>query len=181
MPHIDTEKVAQMRKAIRKALPDYQISVRKYHHSTVDVKIMSGPIVKPEKGVNVFWYKENFKDRPDVIKVVDAIVAEIFKVQEPRELVYDGDYGSVPTFYYDVSFGAWDKPYVCTDPNAEAELAERLEIRREFNFIKQEQGYREWQESQQRQQCGIVTLTPDDLRIPCVLPVNHAGFCDAGR
>lgn len=31
-----------------------------------------------------------------------------------RELVYDSDYGSVPTFYTWLHVGAWDKPYINT-------------------------------------------------------------------
>jgi hypothetical protein len=31
------------------------------------------------------------------------------------------------------------------------------------------------------QRCGRETLGADDLIKPCVLTVNHAGFCDTGR
>lgn len=144
MPYIDTEKVAQMRKAIRKALPDYTISVTKHHHSTVDVKIMSGPIVGVDN-VNVYWYKDHLGpdklDRPDAIAVIDTIIAEIFKTEKPKTLVEDGDYGTVPTFYYDVDFGKWDKPYVCTDPDAADVLMVKQEFRRIQRFHEQEARY----------------------------------------
>jgi hypothetical protein len=29
--------------------------------------------------------------------------------------------------------------------------------------------------------CGKKTLAPDDLVRPCILPINHDSFCDAGR
>lgn len=131
MPLISTENLAAIRKGIKRALPEYTLSITRNHHSTVDVHIMSGPI-PVVKNVNVYWYKDNLKDRPDAVKVIETIIAEIFRVEKPRTLVEDGDYGNVPTFYYDVSFGKWDKPYVCTDPDAET----RLEIRREFDQIK---------------------------------------------
>lgn len=175
MPYIDTEDVAKIRKGIRAALPDYKISVRKHHHSGVDVTVLSGPISNVEH-VNVFWYKDNLRadkeNRPDAIELIDRILAEIFKVKQVRVEVEDGDYGTVPNFYYDVSFGAWDKPYVCTDPDAE----DRLEIKRAFTKIVEERKYQA-----SRQTCGMNTLAPDDLVIPCVLPVGHVGFCDTGR
>ena len=147
MPYIETSKVAEMRKAIRRALPEYEISVTKHHHSTVQVKIMRGPIVGADN-VNVYWYKDHFGpeklDRPDVIKVVDTIIAEIFKVEKPRTLVEDGDYGNVPTFYYDVDFGKWDEPYVCTDPDAQDKLEVQQAFRQIDRFKEQERRMQEW-------------------------------------
>ena len=87
MPYISSEEVAAIRKAIRAALPEYSISVTKQHHSTVQVSIMSGPIA-PVEHVNVYWYKENLEDRPDAVAVIDAILAEIRKVKQPRALSY---------------------------------------------------------------------------------------------
>jgi hypothetical protein len=134
MPYIDTKDVAAMRKAIKAALPDYKISVTKDHHSTVDVAILSGPIVGVDN-VNVYWYKDNLGpeklDRPDAIAVVDTILAEIRRVRAPKIVSEDGDYGSIPNFYYDVSFGKWDQPYLCTDPDAQ----DRLEIQQEFRKL----------------------------------------------
>jgi hypothetical protein len=71
---------------------------------------MSGPI--PPVDVNVYWYREHLQNNPDALALVETIMSEIDKVQTSRELVNDGDYGSVPTFYINVSFGKWDKPYV---------------------------------------------------------------------
>lgn len=140
MPYIESSQVAQMRKAIRAALPEYKISVTKRHHSSVDVCLLSGPIV--EAAINVFWYKDHLgpdkEDRPDAIAVIDAVIAEIFKVQTPKTLVEDSDYGNVPTFYYDVTFGKWDKPYVCTDPDAADKLMIQQEFRRITRFHEQE-------------------------------------------
>jgi hypothetical protein len=134
MPYIDTKDVAAMRKAIKAALPDYKISITKHHHSSVNVAIISGPIVGVDS-VNVFWYRDHLGpeklDRPDAIAVIDEIMAQIKRVRMPEIVSEDGDYGSIPNFYYDVSFGKWDQPYVCTDPDAQ----DRLEIQREFRKI----------------------------------------------
>lgn len=151
MPYIDTNKVAQMRKAIRQALPDYKISVTKHHHSGVDVKILSGPIVSAS--VNVYWYKDHLgpdkEDRPEAIAVIDAILAEIHKVEAPRIVSEDGDYGSIPNFYYDVTFGAWDKPYICTDPDAADTLMVKQEFRRIQRFHEQEARYQAYKQERE--------------------------------
>ena len=135
MPFISSEDVAAIRKGIKRALPDYTFSIRKHHHSTVDIAILSGPIVGVDH-VNVHWYKEHLRadkdNRPDAMAAIDAILAEIFKVKQCHIVSEDGDYGSIPNFYYDVSFGRWDKPYVCTDPEA----ADRLEIKQAFDQIR---------------------------------------------
>ena len=183
MPYIDTNKVARMRKAIKAALPDYKFSVTRQHHSTVKVSIMEGPIAAVDN-VNVFWFKDHLKNRPDAVKVIQTVLDCIFSVQKPETLTEDADYGTVPTFYYDVEFGKWDKPYICTDPNAEADLAIQLEIRKEFDLIQQEIRHREWktaQESRLTLLCGQSTLDADDIMAPCVLSAGHAGYCATGR
>lgn len=143
MPYIDSKDVALMRKAIRAALPDYKVSVTRRHSSSVEVALLSGPIVGVDH-VNISWYKDHLgpekADRPDAIAVIDIVIAEIFKVRQPKTLVEDGDYGTVPTFYYDVRFGKWDQAYVCTDPEA----ADRLEIQQEFRKIDH------WREQERR-------------------------------
>lgn len=118
MPYIETAKVAEMRKAIKAALPDYKVSVRKRHHSSVDVTVLSGPLEiecdqlgKNRMNINLFWYKETLAHRPDIIAVVDKIVAAMDSIEQNRTMFEDGDYGNVPNYYRDVSFGQWDKHY----------------------------------------------------------------------
>lgn len=61
--------------------------------------------------------------------------------------------------------------HTMTDEQAEM----REVVKKEFNYIKQ-------QEAQEAQRiCGVVVLAPDDLRIPCILPAGHIGYCDTGR
>ncbi len=114
MPFISSTEVAAMRKAIRAALPEFKVSVTRRHHTEVDVRLMSGPIA-PVPHVNVFWYKEKLASRPDVVKVVDTILAEIKKVKTPRIVSEDSDYGSIPNYYYNIDFGTWDKIYQQTE------------------------------------------------------------------
>lgn len=109
------------------------------------------PIVSAS--VNVYWYKDHLgpdkEDRPEAIAVIDAIIAEIHKVEAPRIVSEDGDYGSIPNFYYDVTFGAWDKPYICTDPDAADTLMVKQEFRRIQRFHEQEARYQAYKQERE--------------------------------
>ena len=48
-------------------------------------------------------------------------------------------------------------------------------IRREFDYIQSREQKRE------TEPCGIITLGPGDLRLPCMLRKGQGGFCDTGR
>lgn len=114
MPYITKDQVAAKRKAIKAAFPNYKISIRNLNHSKVKATILAGPIALTQnengyESVNHFYIKENYKDRPEVSKVLQGIV-DILKADQ-TELTYDGDYGSIPTFYVGLSIGDWDKAY----------------------------------------------------------------------
>jgi hypothetical protein len=114
MPYITKEEVAAKRKAIKSAFPNYKISVRNIDHSKIQATILAGPIALTEKengyeNVNHFYIKDNYKDRPETAQVLQGIV-DILK-EDQSELTYDGDYGSIPTFYVGISIGDWDKAY----------------------------------------------------------------------
>jgi len=115
MPYISKEEIARKRKAIRAALPGFKVSVRSMDYSGIQVTLQEGPITMPvgDRGyeqVNHFYYRKHYADRPDVVEVLDRIMAIAASDQE--EAFYDGDYGSVPNFYVRLSIGAWDRPYV---------------------------------------------------------------------
>jgi len=120
MPYIPTETVKRKRKLLRQLFPDWKLSVRTVNHSKISVSIMGGPLeiewsnktYPGHESVNHFYIKENFKDQPELCKVLSKIKDIISS--EQRELVYDGDYGSVPTYYVGMEIGQWDKPYVVT-------------------------------------------------------------------
>jgi len=117
MPYISKEEVAQKRKAIKAAFPNYKISVVGRHYSSIEVAVMTGPIqlLAPEyiergnESVNPFYITENFKT--DVVKreLLEGIYAIIndgnYTASE------DGDYGSIPSFYTRIEIGKWDKSY----------------------------------------------------------------------
>lgn len=120
MPYITTDTVKEKRVQLRKLFPNLKLSVSKRHHSVIVVSIMEGNIPFPEKlvsfgnekyhSVNQFWIDKNFEDYPKWKSVLTKIKNVIGK--EQRELVYDGDYGSVPNYYIDMTIGKWDREYV---------------------------------------------------------------------
>ena len=121
MPYISKEEVAQKRKELKRALPEFKLSVVNRGHSQISVSIIEGPIEMLEPGksyesVNHYYIKDHYKDQPAVRKVLQTIYDIISRDQS--ELVYDGDYGSVPTFYVSISIGRWDRPYVVKAPVA---------------------------------------------------------------
>jgi hypothetical protein len=121
MPYITKEQVAAKRAALKKALPNFKLSVRNRDYSKIDVAIMSGPIEMTQdprgyEQVNHFWIDSHYEDRPEIKEVLNTI-NRICK-EDQRELVYDGDYGSVPTFYVGISIGQWDRPYEVKKPRA---------------------------------------------------------------
>lgn len=114
MPYISTEEVKGKRQLIKAAFPQFKFSIRKLDHMKISVTILSGPIqmTNNENGyeqVNHHWIDEHYNDRPQVKDVLKGIY-QIISVGQ-KELVYDMDYGSVPTFYIGISIGDWDRPY----------------------------------------------------------------------
>lgn len=119
MPYIPTEVVKEKRKILRKKFPDWKLSVRTVNHSKIAVTLLSGPIdiqfseVDKEsryEQVNHFYIKEWYENQPELRDVMLEIKDIIGR--EQRELVYDGDYGSVPTYYISMCIGDWEKPYI---------------------------------------------------------------------
>lgn len=115
MPYISTEEVKEKRKAIRKAFPDFKISVRCRDYSCINVSIMEGPIdlmpgaEKKYESVNHYYISEHFKDQPAIKKVLEGVYKIAAKGYETA--FTDSDYGNVPTFYINMHIGKWDQPY----------------------------------------------------------------------
>ncbi len=115
MPYITTEEVKAKRNVIKKEFPNFKFSITRENHSSINVAIMEGNLDLMESSersytsVNQFYIDKNYEHSPeirDLLKAVYRIAAE-----SQTELVYDGDYGSVPTFYVNMTIGKWDRPY----------------------------------------------------------------------
>ena len=116
MPYIETDTVKAKRQAIKKTFPKFKFSIRRQHHSSINVSILAGPInmLTNKEGrsyeqVNEFYIDDHYKDFPEVKKVL-LKVYDIMKAGN-RIMFTDGDYGDVPKFYTNISIGEWDKPY----------------------------------------------------------------------
>lgn len=112
MPYITTESVKEIRNELKASFPQFKFSVVRRHHMSVDVSIMAGPIDfgKTDVSVNKYWLDQHWGHNRKALKFLKAVVGIVGR--EQRELTYDGDYGSVPTYYFDVSIGQWNKPYI---------------------------------------------------------------------
>jgi hypothetical protein len=119
MPYISTTEVAQKRTELKRALPEFKMSIRRENHSLINVSLLEGPIPMLPEGqsyssVNHFYIDEHYKDQPQIREILKTIHNILTRDQE--ELVYDGDYGSVPNFYIRISIGSYDKPYLVKNP-----------------------------------------------------------------
>lgn len=119
MPYITTEEVKEIRNAIKKAYPEYKFSITKRHHSSVDVNIMSGPLDICFEGNStdnkqIMPYDQVKRYGEEEAKLYQGILDIVDGKKKQEELVYDGDYGSVPNYYKNLEVGKWDKPYICT-------------------------------------------------------------------
>lgn len=111
MPFITSESVKEKREALKKALPNFKLSVTKRHHSTIDVAIMEGPLELASDRVNInHFYIEECGLSSEWIEVLLTIKKIINSGN--RIICEDGDYGSIPSFYIGIEIGKWDKPYV---------------------------------------------------------------------
>jgi len=120
MPYISPEVVKEKRNELKKMFPEFKLSVTNSHYSKIQVSVMSGPLPFPDgeeryenekyTDVNHFYIESHYKYNPEWKEILMKIKNVIGK--EQRELVYDGDYGSVPTYYIGMSIGKWDKEYV---------------------------------------------------------------------
>lgn len=115
MPYITTEEVKTKRNLIKKALPEYKLSVRCQHYSVIDISIMEGPIdLMPgvddkHEQVNTFHIDTHYKDNVEALRVL-TIINDIADDGNYTASI-DGDYGSIPSFYVHINIGRWDKNY----------------------------------------------------------------------
>jgi len=115
MPFIPTEKVKEIRKEIKKQFPEFKFSIRREHYSTVNIIFKSGPVqllLNPDSNyemVNHFYVSDHYADHPEARDIIQKVI-DIAR-NEQHEVVYDGDYGSIPNYYINVSVGEWNKKY----------------------------------------------------------------------
>jgi hypothetical protein len=112
MPYITTEKVKEYRNKLKREFPQFKFSVRREHYSSVRVNILSGPIDfgGTNRQVNHYYIEEHWKDNPTACEFLQKVKSIVGG--DEREVSYDGDYGSIPNYWYSISIGSWDREYV---------------------------------------------------------------------
>jgi len=113
MPYISTEAVKEKRKAIRAALPEYKVSVRRRDGSSVDVVIVEGPVDAPDgktyTQVNRHYIDRHYADHPEWLRVLKTV--KTIASSGMSGGFEDSDYGYVPGHYVNINIGEWDRPY----------------------------------------------------------------------
>lgn len=119
MPFISVQRVAEIRRELKKAFPLFKLSVRCENYSTVRVAILSGPVnllEKPDKGhehINHYYINDNYQgEKREILNKI----YEIMNKGNGMECM-DSDYGAVPDFYISLNIGEWDRPYTLNYDN----------------------------------------------------------------
>ena len=116
MPYITSETVKDKRNQIKKAFPKFKFSITKEHYSGINVAILEAPFnmlteenIRGHEQVNHYCIERHYEDYPKIKKVL----MKIYDIMsEGRRIISeDGDYGSIPNFYTNLSIGKWDKPF----------------------------------------------------------------------
>lgn len=123
MAYITKEKVAEMRKAIKKAYPakeGWKFSVRKDGYTAVNIRLMQFPAeYKFKEGhstINPRWLERNAESigwgekELDVVRTMDAVAHE----GHWDESDIMTDYFNC-AWYVSLSFGMWDNPAVAVN------------------------------------------------------------------
>lgn len=118
MPCITTERVAEIRAQIKKEFPTsggWKFSITREHYSSINVSILSAPFnllpnsERQHEQVNHYYINEHYKNNPAVKDVLLRLYA--IMNEGNRTISEDGDYGSIPAFYCNISIGQYDKPF----------------------------------------------------------------------
>lgn len=115
MPYLNKEYTKKVRQELRSRYPEFKFSVTTRHHSTLSVKILSGPLDLGVDSdgydqVNHFHVEKHYEDYPEARDFLTEVLGVMS--QDYDSCVHtDGDYGNIPNFYLDLQIGKWDKPY----------------------------------------------------------------------
>jgi len=120
MPYITKDQVKAKRAALKKALPQYKLSVTTEHYSGIKVAVMAGPTdfntTYSQLNPNIDYraetwnrYTEEYDSNPPIQDLLDIVMPIL---NEGKGDSYeDGDYGMIPDYYTWVHIGKWDKEY----------------------------------------------------------------------
>ena len=120
MPYITKDQVKAKRAALKKALPQYKLSVTTEHYSGIKVAVMAGPTDFGTEYTQLNPYIDYREDRynsstgqydsnPNIQALLDIVMPILNEGK--GEGFEDSDYGHIPDYYTWVHIGRWDKPY----------------------------------------------------------------------
>ena len=122
MAYIKTEEVAAIRGQLKEKFKGLKFSVRKHHHSSVDVTIKAGNVdfsgITDSNGyaqINQYWLDRTGKHQYLFEEIIKLIKTAPASVEGGREWFDDSDSMTDyfhTAFYFSVNVGSWDKPYV---------------------------------------------------------------------
>ena len=120
MPYITKDQVKAKRAALKKALPQYKLSVTTEHYSGIKVAVMAGPTDFGTEYTQLNPYIDYREDRynsstgqydsnPNIQDLLDIVMPILNEGKGQGS--QDSDYGHIPDYYTWVHIGRWDKPY----------------------------------------------------------------------
>lgn len=126
MPYISKDQVKVKREALKKALPQFKMSITTDNYSGIKVIIQRGPVdfggvsyahLNEHIDYNNHWDSDlcQYVSNPAIANVMSIIMPILNHGMKAGH--HDGDYGYVPGYYTWVHIGQWDKPYEFCDPN----------------------------------------------------------------
>lgn len=118
--HVNTkDKARNLRQQLKKEFPNIKFSITS-DYLKITVAIMKAPInfLEGSNRVNTGYDQINHYviDKYPLSEEAKSVLRRIKELlfDEQEEVVYDGDYGSVPNYYGRIEIGKWDRPFVYT-------------------------------------------------------------------
>jgi hypothetical protein len=110
MAYITTERVKEIRTQLKAEFPQTKFSVKRRHHSGVQIVIESSNLQLTQKEyeqVNECYVKDRKHEGSEML-------VRIISIAEQGTTYYEtGDYGTQPSHYVWLSIGNWEKPFIC--------------------------------------------------------------------
>lgn len=112
MPYIEKERVAEIRAALKKEMPDLKLSVVRRDYMEVAICVVAAyhpgwaKYAGKYEQVNHYYIADHYegKVKRDLLKI-----AEIAR-KDQRIVSRDTDYGDWPNYYVHINIGKWDRP-----------------------------------------------------------------------
>lgn len=126
MAYISTPEVRAIRQQLKEAFPQLKFSVRKQHHSSVDITIKAGTVdfsdITDEHGhaqINQYHLNRTGRHHKMFAEMLEIIHTAPASVPGGRAWFDESDSMTDyfhTAFYYSISVGSWSDAYTCSKP-----------------------------------------------------------------